>query len=143
MEAVLVTARASRAGPGRKMTRVTDPAVVREATRKSGVVWVHVDGHPPRAVWHVWDGDADYVLHGGGEQVVPGLAEAAQAEVSVRAKSNGAGILTWLADVTTVDPAGEQWATVEPLLRKARLHAEPDPSARWRRTATLSRLSPR
>lgn len=122
---------------------MTVPPLVHEATRRSGVVWVCVPGHRPKVVWHVWYGGADYVLHGGGEQEVPGLTEAATAEVSVRAKSNGAGIVTWPAQVTTVEPGSDQWAAVEPLLRKARLHAEPDPTGRWRSASRLTRLTPR
>lgn len=116
---------------------MTVPPLVHEGMRKSGIVWV---GEPPRAVWHVWHDGADYVLHGGGEQDLPALG--ASTTVHVRAKSTGAGLVTWLATVASVDPASEEWAAVEPLLRKARLHAEPDPSARWRGTSTLTRLTP-
>lgn len=119
------------------------PPLVHEATRKSGVVWVRVPGHPPRVVWHVWHDGADFVLHGGGEQDVPGLAEATTAEVTVRAKSNGAGIVTWQADVTTIQADSDAWTALEPLLRKARLHAEPDPTGRWRTESQLTRLTPR
>lgn len=122
---------------------MTVPPLVHEATRKSGVVWVRVPGHSPKVVWHVWYDGADYVLHGGGEQDVPGLADATTVEVDVRAKSNGAGILTWAADVTTVAPDSDAWGALEPLLRKARLNAEPDPTGRWRSESQLSRLTPR
>lgn len=121
---------------------MADPSLVHEATRRSGVVWVRVGGRAPRVVWHVWYEGADYVLHGGGEQEVPGLADAATAEVTVRANSNGAAVVTWPATVTTVEPDGDDWKAVEPLLRKTRWHAEPDPTRRWRTQATLSRLSP-
>lgn len=122
---------------------MTVPPLVDEVTRKSGVVWVRVPGHPPKVVWHVWYDGADYVLHGGGEQDVPGLADATTVEVDVRAKSNGAGILTWAADVTTVAPDSDAWDVLEPLLRKTRLNAEPDPTGRWRSESQLSRLRPR
>jgi hypothetical protein len=123
------------------MAGVTVPAIVHEATRKGAVVWVSA-GRAPKPVWHVWHDGADWVLHGGGEQQVDGLADATSATVGVRAKSNGAGLVTWVASVTTVDPTSEEWAAVEPLLRKARLHAEPDPTARWRAGSTLSKLTP-
>lgn len=110
-------------------------ALVHEGMRRTGVVWV--DG---RVVWHVWTGGADYVLHGGGEQVLPPLGPTAT--VAVRAKSTGAGLVTWTAQVEEVEPGSAEWAAVEPLLRKARLHAEPDPTPRWRTTSTLTRLSP-
>jgi hypothetical protein len=122
------------------MRAVTVPALVHEATRKSGVVWVAAPGGAPRAVWHVWHDGADYVLHGGGEQELPDLT--GSAEVTVRSKHLGGTVVRWLADAAQVDPAGEEWAAVEPLLRKARLHAEADPTGRWRTTATLTRLTP-
>lgn len=114
-----------------------------EAMRRSGVVWVSVPGRAPRVVWHVWHDSADHVLHGGGEQDVPGLAEAATAEVTVRVKSTGANIGTWSALVSVVEPGSDDWAALEPLLRKARWHAEPDPTERWRTGSTLTRLTPR
>ncbi len=119
-----------------------DPALVAEACRKSGVVWLTVGDHPPRAVWHVWHDGADHVLHGDGEQQVPGLAGADRAEVVVRASSNGARLVDWTATVEPVDPGSETWLALEPLLRKARLHAEPDPTARWRAGSTLTKLTP-
>lgn len=109
--------------------------LVHEGMRRTGVVWVE-----GRAVWHVWTGGADYVLHGGGEQELPPLGPTAT--VAVRAKSTGAGLVTWTAEVEQIEPGSEEWAAVEPLLRKARLHAEPDPSARWQATSTLTRLRP-
>ncbi len=118
------------------------PPLVHEATRKSGVVWVSVATHAPRAVWHVWHGGADFVLHGGGEQDVPGLGEARAAEVTVRSKHTGAGLVTWSADVAAIPVGSDEWLALEPLLRKARLHAEPDPTARWREHSALSRLTP-
>jgi hypothetical protein len=122
---------------------MTVPPLVHEATRKSGVVWVHVPGYAPRVVWHVWHDGADFVLHGGGEQAVPGLGGASTADVSVRSKSNGAGIVTWSATVTAVAPDSDEWTALEPLLRKARLNAEPDPTDRWRSQSQLTRLTPR
>lgn len=114
-----------------------------EAMRRSGVVWVCVPGHAPKVVWHVWYAGADHVLHGGSEQEVPGLAEATAAEVTVRAKNTGAGLGTWAAEVSVVEPGSEDWSALEPLLRKARLNAEPDPTERWRSASTLTRLTPR
>lgn len=61
-------------------------ALLDEAMKKSGLVWVTVPGRRPAPVWYVWRGGADpaaYVLTGGGEQPVPGLLDAVSgAEVS-------------------------------------------------------------
>jgi hypothetical protein len=118
-----------------------DPLVA-EACRKSGVVWLTVGGRPPRVAWHVWHAGADYVLTGGGEQDVPGLAETGTVEVAVRAKSDGSLLVTWQATAEPVEPGSETWDELEPLLRKARLHAEPDPTSRWRGRSRLTRLLP-
>ncbi len=123
--------------------RVTVDPLVAEACRKSGVVWLTVDGQPPRVVWHVWHEGADHVLTGGGEQEVPGLAEAGSVDVAVRAKSDGSLLVRWQAAAEPVEPGSETWETLEPLLRKARLHAEPDPTPRWRERSRLTRLTPR
>ncbi|MFD5348029.1 hypothetical protein ACFWJY_30855, partial [Streptomyces anulatus] len=68
-------------------------ALVEEATKKSGLVWVRGDG-PARAVWHVWhDGAAHLVGGGPGEQPLPeGLADGGRAEVTVRSKDKGGRI---------------------------------------------------
>lgn len=110
--------------------------------RRSGVVWVAAADRRPKPVWHVWHDGADHVLHGGGEQHIEGLAGAERATVSVRAKRTGAGLLTWAATVDVVVPESDAWTALLPLLRAERLHAEPDPTERWRTTSTLSRLTP-
>lgn len=70
-----------------------DQALVEEATKKSGLVWVRgADVPSARALWHVWhEGAACLVGDGPGEQPLPGLADGAFAEVTVRSKDKGAG----------------------------------------------------
>ncbi|NEE53039.1 hypothetical protein G3M55_51635, partial [Streptomyces sp. SID8455] len=48
-----------------------EKALVEEATKKSGLIWVRAAG-PARAVWHVWhEGAAHLVGDGPGEQPLP------------------------------------------------------------------------
>ena len=118
------------------------PEVVREATSRSGVVWLFVGDRAPKPVWHVWLDDADHVLHGGGEQQVAGLAEASRVTVGVRSRVTGGALVRWGAAVRRVDPGSAEWLRLLPLLRGARRNAEADPSERWARTCTLTKLVP-
>ncbi len=73
-------------------SELLDRALVEEATKKSGLIWVQGPGSPARALWHVWhEGAACVVGDGPGEQPLPGLADGAEAEVTVRSKDKGAG----------------------------------------------------
>lgn len=129
-------------------------ALVEEATRKSGLLWLALPGLPrPRAAWHIWyawDGGereprgAAYVVTGGIEQPLPGLPEAERIAVTVRGKDKGARLVTWVAGVERVKPGSGEWEAVVPLLAKARLNA-PDAGAmteRWAREAYVIRLTP-
>lgn len=120
-------------------------ALVEEATRKSGVVWLRVAGAPPRLAWHLWHEGCAWVVVGGLEQDVPGLAQATRAEVLVRSKERQADLLVeWEAGVSRVDPGTAAWDEVVPLLHAKRLNA-PDGEAqpeRWARESTVLRLEP-
>lgn len=119
------------------------PALIAEATRRSGVVWVTPAGadhaHPVWQLWH--DGDM-YVVTGGLEQPLPPMT---RAWISVRSKEKQADLLvTWAADVTVVGPADPRWHEVVPLLHPRRLNApdgEQQP-ARWARESTVLRFHP-
>jgi hypothetical protein len=124
------------------MGAVTD-ALVEEATRRSGLVWVRPDGsareHP---VWQVWHEGASYVVTGGAEQPVPVTARAV---VVVRSRARqGDRLVEWVADVVAVEPGSEEWERVVPVLSAARLNApdgEEQPR-RWARESTVLRLRP-
>jgi hypothetical protein len=136
---------------------VDDAALVEEATKRSGMLWLALPGLPyPRAAWHIWrpgtparDGTdatpgAAYVITGGIEQPLPGLPEAERVTVTVRSKDKGARLVSWVAAVAQVDPGSPEWDAVVPLLVKERLNA-PDgehQAERWARETYLIRLTP-
>jgi hypothetical protein len=122
------------------------PPDVEDALRRSAVVWVGLDGRPPRAVWHVWHDGALWLVAGGGEQDLPGAGDATSAQVVVRARGALAGRLAELtADVEQVRPDDQGWEDTVGVLAAARLNG-PDPAAlpeRWAAASTVLRLDPR
>jgi hypothetical protein len=119
-------------------------ALIEEAAKKAAVAWVRVGDGPAFLVWTAWIGDALYVVSGAGEQATPGLAEAGNAEVSLRG-DHGGRIVTWPASVTVLDPAGEDWTTAAPTLAAKRLNGvgnAEEMTARWAATCLLMRLEP-
>jgi hypothetical protein len=127
-------------------------ALVEEATKKSGLIWLSLPDLPyPRAAWHIWHvteggaaGGAAYVVTGGIEQPLPGLPEAERITVTVRSKDKGAHLVSWIAAVAQVEPGSEEWEAVVPPLAKARLNA-PDgehQAERWAEEAYIIRLTP-
>ncbi|MEX0169216.1 hypothetical protein [Streptomyces sp. LMG1-1-1.1] len=119
-------------------------ALVEEATKKSGLVWVRGTG-PARALWHVWhDGAAHVVGDGPGEQPLPGLADGGTAEVTVRSKDKGGRLVAWTATVRELAPGSEAWEAAVAELKGKRLNA-PDGEAmpgRWARECRVLRLDP-
>ncbi|MFR0358079.1 hypothetical protein [Streptomyces sediminimaris] len=120
-------------------------ALVEEATKKSGLIWVSGPGVPARALWHVWhEGAACLVGDGPGEQPLPGLTDGAGAEVTVRSKDKGGRLVTWPAKVVELTPGSEEWTATVAELKGKRLNA-PDGEAmtgRWSRECRVLRLEP-
>ncbi|WP_432074382.1 hypothetical protein [Streptomyces wuyuanensis] len=120
-------------------------ALVEEATKKSGLIWVRGTG-PDRALWHAWhDGAAHVVGDGPGEQPLPGLADGCTAEVTVRSKDKGGRLVAWTASVTELAPGSEAWEAAVGELKGKRLNA-PDGermTERWGRECRVLRLEPR
>ncbi|MET7619440.1 hypothetical protein [Streptomyces sp. NPDC005408] len=120
------------------------PALIEEATKKSGLVWVR-GGGPARALWHVWhDGAAHVVGDGPGEQPLPQLADGATAEVTVRSKDKGGRLIVWTATVSELEPHSEAWESAVAELKGKRLNA-PDAeqmTERWARECRVLRLEP-
>ncbi|MET9254244.1 hypothetical protein [Streptomyces sp. NPDC003717] len=130
------------------MTRerdLLDRALVEEATKKSGLIWVRGPEGPARALWHVWhEGAACLVGDGPGEQPLPGLAEGAAAEVTVRSKDKGGRLVSWAARVAELPAGSEPWQAAVADLKGKRLNA-PDGEAmteRWARECRVLRLEP-
>ncbi|MFI8518627.1 hypothetical protein ACIGEZ_12500 [Streptomyces sp. NPDC085481] len=121
-------------------------ALVEEATKKSGLIWVRGEAPAARALWHVWhDGAAHVVGDGPGEQPLPGLVDGGTAEVTVRSKDKGGRIVAWTAAVSELAPGGEAWEAAVAELKGKRLNA-PDGEAmpgRWARECRVVRLEPR
>ncbi|MFD9396789.1 hypothetical protein ACFWBB_40455 [Streptomyces sp. NPDC060000] len=130
------------------MTRelLLDQALVEEATKKSGLVWVRGAGEPAaRALWHVWhEGAVCLVGDGPGEQPLTGLAEGGTAEVTVRSKDKGGRLVCWTARVVPLAVGSEAYEAAVAELRGKRLNA-PDGEAmtgRWARECRVLRLEP-
>ncbi|MGX9883981.1 hypothetical protein [Streptomyces sp. NPDC002276] len=122
-----------------------DQALVEEATKKSGLVWVNGPGVPARGLWHVWhEGAACLIGDGPGEQPLPGLTDGGAAEVTVRSKDKGGRLVVWTAKVVELAPGSEAWTAAVGELKGKRLNA-PDGEAmteRWARECRVLRLEP-
>ncbi|WP_435204050.1 hypothetical protein [Micromonospora sp. bgisy143] len=119
--------------------------LVDEAMKKAAVAWVSVSGGPARALWCAPLEGALLVVSGPGEQQAPGLADATEAQVTLRG-DHGGRIVTWPARVTRLVPGTEAWDTAAPLVAGKRLNA-PGPTAdlvaRWAADGcALNRLAP-
>ncbi len=121
-----------------------DDALVAEATRRSGVIWVALGERPARLVWHLWRDGSAYVLSGPGEQKLPGIEAAEHAIVVVPSHDTGARLVEWQAAVRRIEPGTEEWGLVVPALVAARLNLADAATAptRWAQTCVLARLAP-
>ncbi len=115
-------------------------AAVQEGAKKSGICWIDLDR--PRLAWHAWHDDALYVVTGGQEQDLPGLAALSSVRVTLRSKDNGARLVDFEADVTVVDQSAEPEAVAA--LAKERLNARDSEhlTERWAESSTVVRLAP-
>ncbi|MCI4064111.1 hypothetical protein MRQ36_16490 [Micromonospora sp. R77] len=124
--------------------RVSAP-LVDEAVKKAAVAWVAVAGGPAYALWCLPSDGTLLVVTGPGEQAAPGLADATEAQVTLRG-DHGGRIVSWPARVTRLSPGTEEWDAAAPLVAAKRLNA-PGPSAelvqRWAADGcALNRLAP-
>ncbi|MFG2097010.1 hypothetical protein [Streptomyces sp. NPDC048612] len=124
-----------------------DRALIEEATKKSGLIWVRGTAGPSRALWHLWlDGAACLVGDGAGEQPLAGLGltDGGTATVTVRSKDKGGRLVAWEARVVELTPEGEAWRAAVDELKGKRLNA-PDADTlteRWARECRVLRLEP-
>ena len=96
--------------------------VVAEAIKKAAVVWASVADGPALALWCMPLDGSLYVVAGPGEQYAPGLADAAEATLSLRG-DHGGRIVTVPAAVRRLQPGTEEWETAAPQLATKRLNA--------------------
>jgi hypothetical protein len=126
-------------------SELLDQALVEEATKKSGLIWVRGSEGPSRALWHVWhEGAACLIGDGPGEQPLPGLTDGGAAEVTVRSKDKGGRLVSWTAKVVELSSGSEAWDAAVAELKGKRLNA-PDGEAmteRWARECRVLRLEP-
>ncbi|MEV5977849.1 hypothetical protein [Streptomyces sp. NPDC052114] len=119
-------------------------ALIEEATKKSGLIWVEGTG-PARALWHVWhEGAAHLVGDGPGEQPLPGLVDGERAEVTVRSKDKGGRVVAWTAVVSELAPRSEEWEAAVAELKGKRLNAVDAErvTERWAEQCRVLRLAP-
>ncbi|MET9295455.1 hypothetical protein [Streptomyces sp. NPDC003077] len=142
-----------------------DRALIEEATKKSGLIWVRGTRGPVRALWHVWHDGAACVVgdagagepdDAGARTVRPvdpvreqplhdlGLTDGGTATVTVRSKDKGARLVVWQAWVRELAPESEAWRAAVDDLKGKRLNA-PDAEempGRWARDCRVLRLEP-
>lgn len=121
-------------------------ALVDEAMKKSGLIWVTTPAMPSgRAFWHAWLTPTAYLLTGAGEQPDPDWTDGSPVSVLIRSKDNAHRLVSWDAVVTRVDPADEDWDAATTALVAGRLNLRESDSApaRWAEGgATVYRLQP-
>ncbi|MBB5936776.1 hypothetical protein [Streptomyces zagrosensis] len=146
---------------------LTDRALIEEATKKSGLVWVlgstGATRSAPRALWHLWHEGAvtlvgSYQTGSASRDGVPapgmglmeqpldglGLIDGGTATVTVRSKDKGGRLVGWTAKVVELTPHSEAWAAAVAELKPKRLNA-PDSEQvieRWARECRVLRLEP-
>ncbi|WP_329567337.1 hypothetical protein [Kitasatospora sp. NBC_01266] len=123
-----------------------DRALLEEAVKKSGLLWVRAEGSAEcRPVWHTWYDGAVVLVGDGGEQPLHGLTTGAGAEVTVRSKDKGGRLVSFPVRVVAVEPGSEAWQGAVDELKGKRLNA-PDTDTiteRWARECRVLRLEPR
>ena len=116
-------------------------ALLSEAGKKSGLLWIDVPGDRTWPAWHVWLDGTAYVLTGPGEQSLPALP--ADLAVTFRSKSTGGRLVTVPARAEVVTPEDKRWEDAAAALKASRLNAPAgDSVARWATEATVYALTP-
>ncbi|WP_329397447.1 hypothetical protein OHA45_25235 [Streptomyces lydicus] len=123
-----------------------DRALIEEATKKSGLIWVRGTTGPARALWHLWHDGAACLVGGPGEQPLDdlGLTDGGAATVTVRSKDKGGRLVAWEARVVEPTPGSDAWQAAVEELKGKRLNA-PDADTlteRWARECRVLRLEP-
>ncbi|GAA0669981.1 hypothetical protein GCM10010193_22580 [Kitasatospora atroaurantiaca] len=122
-----------------------DRALLEEAAKKSGLLWVLAEGQQQsRALWHAWHDGAVVVVGDGAEQPLHGLTAGSTATVTVRSKDKWGRLTAWPARVVELTPQSGAWLGAVEELKGKRLNA-PDTDTigdRWARECRVLRLEP-
>lgn len=126
---------------------VAERALIDEAMKKAGLIWLHGTPAPDgQAYWHVWLDGGIYLLTGGPEQPDGGLVRGAEVRVVVASKDNHARLLSFRAQASELRPTDPDWTAATTALAGSRLNLPDAPGApdRWARDAsvTIFRLTP-
>ena len=130
-------------GTATRLDGMTDlSALLSEAAKKSGLLWIDIPGGRSWPAWHVWLEDSAYVVTGPGEQTLPALP--ADVTVTFRSKDTGGRLVKVAAHASVVTPQDPRWDDVTTALKASRLNAPAgDTIARWATEATVYALAPR
>jgi hypothetical protein len=122
-----------------------DRALLEEAVKKSGLLWVRPEGSAQsRPLWHAWYDGAVVLVGGGAEQPLHGLRAGTGARVTVRSKDKWGRLVGFQALVTALEPGSEAWRGAVDELKGKRLNA-PDTDTitdRWAAECQVLRLEP-
>ncbi len=129
-------------GTTTRLDGMTDlSALLSEAAKKSGLLWIDIPGDRSWPAWHVWLDDSAYVVTGPGEQTLPALP--AEVTVTFRSKDTGGRLVTVPAHASVVTPDDPRWDDATAALKASRLNAPAgDTVARWATEATVYALAP-
>jgi hypothetical protein len=121
-------------------------ALVEEATRRSGVVWLLVPGVArAQPVWHLWHEGAAHLVAGGGEQRLDGVDDGVRVLVVVRSRERQADrVVQWWATAQVRAPGTPEWDALVPLLSARRLNARDaaQQPQRWAQDSVVLSLVP-
>ncbi|PYC72137.1 hypothetical protein C7C46_26265 [Streptomyces tateyamensis] len=122
-----------------------DRALLEEAVKKSGLLWVRAAGAASaRPLWHAWHDGAVVLVGDGAEQPLHGLRAGDTAAVTVRSKDKWGRLVAFTAQVSALEPGSEAWREAVEELKAKRLNA-PDTDTiteRWAAECRVLRLVP-
>ncbi|WP_042365080.1 hypothetical protein [Streptacidiphilus neutrinimicus] len=121
-----------------------DRALIEEAAKKSGLLWVRRDGGRDRALWHAWVEDAVVIVGDGGEQPLDGLGEDVDLVVTLRSRDKWGRLVAFRARTELLAPRSEAWQAAVDELKGKRLNALDHDSVeeRWAEGSRVLRLVP-
>jgi hypothetical protein len=135
--------------------RTAAEATLASALKKSTILWVTVPEHSngrrrtvpehTQPVWFVAEGDKVYLLHGPGEQHVPGLGQTPTVRLNARGKDTRSLVADVVCEVEEVPPDDSRWEKVaqKAMMRRLNLGDFGDSTiTRWREHCQMLELTP-